>query len=111
MRTWGQALVLCMALAFLGTFVESPERDESTADAMPGIVLIAGLGGWLWYDGQKRLDALRRCSEEVLKANRELGHVNLGQLSGTLQMPETEIRSKIAKAQKKNWVPYGIELK
>ena len=109
MRTWGQVLVAFMALGLLGCLADDDPQGD--LEALPGIAFCGGVGAYLWIDGQKRLDKLQACSEAALKSNRELGHIDCLKLSVSLQIPETEVRVKIAKAQKKGWVPHGIEMK
>ena len=109
MRTWGQVLVALMALGLLGCIVDDDPQGD--LEALPGLAIFGGVGAYLWSDGQKRLDKLQACSEAALKSNRELGHIDCLKLSVSLQIPETEVRVKIAKAQKKGWVPHGIEMK
>ncbi len=109
MRTWGKVLVAVMALGLLGCLMDDDPQGD--LEALPGLAMFGGLGAYLWSDGQKRLDKLQACAEAALKSNRELGHIDCGNLSTRLKIPETEIRVKIAKAQKKGWVPYGIEMK
>ena len=109
MRTWGQVLVALMALGLLGCIVDDDPQGD--LEALPGLAIFGGVGAYLWIDGQKRLDKLQACSEAALKSNRELGHIDCLKLSVSLQIPETEVRVKIAKAQKKGWVPHGMEMK
>ena len=109
MRTWGQVLVVLTALAILGCITDDdPQGDQ---EAIPGIIFFGAVGSYLWSDGQKRLDKLQACADAALKSNREIGHIDCLSLSGTLQIPETHVRAKIAKAQKKGWVPYGVDIK
>ena len=109
MRTWGQVLVACIALAIIGCITDDdPQGDR---DALPGIIIFGAVGTYLWVDGQKRLDKLQACAGAALKSNREIGHIDCLSLSGTLQIPEPIVRTKIAKAQKKGWIPYGVEIK
>ena len=109
MRTWGQVLVAFMALGLFGCLIDDDPQGD--LEALPGLAMFGGVGAYLWIDGQKRLDKLQACSEAALKSNRQLGHIDCMNLSASLQIPETEVRAKIAKAQKKGWVPYGIEMK
>lgn len=109
MRTWGQVLVAFAVLASLGLATSNdPQGDQ---EGIKGIIIFGGVGTYLWVDGKKRLDKLQACADASLKSNREKGYVDCLSLSGTLQIPETQVRVKIAKAQKKGWVPYGIEIK
>ena len=98
-----------MALGLLGCLGDDDPQGD--LEALPGLLMFGGVGTYLWIDGQKRLDKLQACSEAALKSNRELGHIDCLKLSVSLQIPETEVRVKIAKAQKKGWVPHGIEMK
>ena len=109
MRTWGQVLVACMALGLLGCLGDDDPQGD--LEALPGLLMFGGVGTYLWIDGQKRLDKLQACAEAALKSNRELGHIDCMKVSSSLQIPETEFRAKIPKAQKKGWLPYGIEMK
>ena len=113
MRTWGQALILICFLAIAGAMTEesAQKRTAVLLESAPGIVVLGGLGAWLWSDGQKRLNALQRSADEALRLNREDGHINAHKLSGILQIPETEVRAKVSKAQKKSWIPYGVDVK
>ena len=99
MRTWGQVLVALMALGLLGCIVDDDPQGD--LEALPGLAIFGGVGAYLWIDGQKRLDKLQACSEAALQSNRELGHIDCLKLSASLQIPETEVRVKIAKAQKR----------
>ena len=109
MRTWGQVLVALMALAVLGCITDDDPQGD--LDAIPGIIIFGAVGSYLWSDGQKRLDKLQACADAALKSNRAIGHIDCLSLSGTLQIPETKVRANIAKAQKKGWIPYGVEIK
>ena len=108
MYNWGIACISIATLVFLGMISDL----EKAKEGFPGLVLFGGGGLVLLELGSRhkqKVKAVAQAAIPMLKADPET--IDLTVLSKKVSIPEIELRPLIAAAQKKNMLPFGINLK
>ena len=101
MRTWGQALIALTAILIF----------KGGGKEFIGAIYLFCIGGYLWINGQKRLDELQAISDQVKSSIRNSPHVNMHHMSLMFDLSERNLRLKIVRAQKKGWLPKEIDMR
>ena len=108
MRRWGIGLIAVGSINMV-SFLFNPS-DPSTAANLPGSVMYVIGGIWMTQKGAKNRKDLEICSEEAMLLLEQDGVVNILKLSTQLNMAEARTRLILDRAQKRNWIPYGINI-
>ena len=113
MRRWGIALVIAGSIPiiafFLGANFYSPEEKEDMKRAIPGSVIYVIGGIWLATKGQKNKRDLKLCSDKAMSLLEKEGVVNISKVANELNMAEDRTKLILNRAQKRNWIPFGIK--
>ena len=107
MFRWGIGLVIAGSIPiialFLGANFYSPEEKEDMKRAIPGSVIYVIGGIWLTTKGHKNRRDLKLCSDKAISLLKKEGVVN------ELDMAEDRTKLILNRAQKRNWIPFGIK--
>tara|TARA_R100001440_G_scaffold40962_1_gene60735 strand:- start:149 stop:850 length:702 start_codon:yes stop_codon:yes gene_type:complete len=114
MRRWGITLVVFGSINIISLFLPpsylTDEERENQIDAIPGSVILVMGGLWLTTKGQKNRRDLKLCSDKAMSLLEKDGVVNISKVADELNMAEDRTKLILDRAQKRNWIPFGIKL-
>ena len=78
--------------------------------ALPGSIIFVIGGICFTTKGQKNKRDLKLCSEKAMSLLEEEGVVNISKVANELNMAEDRTKLILERAQKRNWIPFGIKV-
>ena len=108
MRRWGIGLTIVGSINIMG-FLFMPDLSEEELAALPGSVICLVGGIWLTTKGQKNRRDLKLCSDKAMSLLEKEGVVNISKVANELNMAEDRTKLILNRAQKRNWIPFGIK--
>ena len=114
MRRWGITLFAFGSINIISFFLPPSyltnlER-ENQKEALPGSVIFVIGGIWLTTKGQKNRRDLKLCSDKAMSLLEKEGVVNISKVANELNMAEDRTKLILDRAQKRNWIPFGIKV-
>ncbi len=113
MRRWGIGLVIAGSIPiiafFSGANYSSAEEKEDIIQSLPGSVMYVIGGIWLTSKGQRNSRDLKLCSDKAISLLEKDGVVNISKVADELNMAEDRTKLILDRAQKRNWIPFGIK--
>ena len=114
MRRWGITLVVFGSINIISFFIApsylTNEERENQIEAIPGSVILVMGGIWLTTKGQKNKRDIKICSEKAMSLLEKDGVINIRKVANELNMAEDRTKLILDRAQKRNWIPFGIKL-
>ena len=114
MRRWGITLVVFGSINIISFFLPpsylTTVDRENQRDALPGSIIFVMGGIWFTTKGQKNKRDLKLCSEKAMSLLEEEGVVNISKVANELNMAEDRTKLILDRAQKRNWIPFGIKV-
>ena len=114
MRRWGIGLIIAGSIPiiafFLGANFYSPEEKEDMKRAIPGSIIYVIGGIWLTTKGQKNRRDLKLCSDKAMSLLEKEGVASISKVANKLNMTEYRTKLILKRAQKGNWIPFGIKV-
>ena len=114
MRRWGITLVVFGSINIISFFISpsylTNEERENQIEAIPGSVILVMGGIWLTTKGQKNKRDIKICSEKAMSLLEKDGVINIRKVANELNMAEDRTKLILDRAQKRNWIPFGIKV-